>query len=147
MKIRHYGSVAITMLAMGLLALPVISTGQDAEQKTDLDELLKERRDTLQQIVEVVSEEYHIGNKSFASVVQAKNRLIDAELGLVKTRQDRLALLRKQVEMFEALSAVLDERFALGVVQQTDRLDARVAVLDAKIKLVREQNRPNKTSD
>lgn len=79
MKIKHCRSVAVTMLAIGLLALPVISTGQNAEQNGDLDKLLKERRDTLQQIVEVVTEEYHIGKKDFAPVVEAKNLTVTVD--------------------------------------------------------------------
>lgn len=135
------GFMAVTTLAIGLLALPVISAAQNVEKESNLDELLRQRRDTLQRLVEVVTEEYHSGKKTFGAVVQAKDRLIDAELELVNGRQDRLALLRQQVEMFEALSTVTDERFALGQVTQSERLAARAAVLDAKIELVWEQDR------
>ncbi len=147
MRTKLCGFIAVITLAVGLLALPVISAGEDAAQQSNLDELLKQRRDTLQQVVEVVTEEYHIGNKSFAAVVQAKARLIDAELEMVKGRQERLGLLRQQVEMFEKLSAVIDERFALGQVTHAERLAAQVALLDAKIELSREQNRAGDTSD
>lgn len=143
MRTKFYGFVVAATLAIGLLTLPVMSAGQDSEETGSLDDLLKQRRDTLQQVVEVVTKEYHSGNKSFASVVQAKDRLIDAELELVNSRQERLVLLRQQVEMFENLSAVIDERFALGQVTQSERLAAQVAFLDAKIELAREQVEDN----
>lgn len=151
MKTKFYGVVVAATLAIGLLALPVISAGQDtsqdAEETGSLDELLRQRRDTLQQLVEVVTEEYRIGTKSFNSVVQAKDRLIDAELELADSRQERLALLQQQVEMFEAFSAMTDERFALGQVPQSDRLAVRAAFLDAKIKLARERERDGEAAN
>lgn len=140
MRTRRYGFVAVTTLAVGLLVLPVILAGQNSEQESNLKELLRKRRDTLQQVVDVVIKEYHLGNKSFDSVVQAKDRLIDAELEMVNSRQGRIALLQQQVEMFEAFSDRTRERYNLGEVNQSERLAALAAVLDAKIKLVREQD-------
>lgn len=141
MRTKFCGFLVAATLAIGLLALPVISAGQDSEETRRLDALLKQRRDTLQQLVEVVTEEYHIGKKSFDSVVQTKDRLIDAELELAKNRRKRLALLQQQVEMFESFSTLTDERFAIGQVPQSDRLAVRAAFLDAKIKLARERER------
>lgn len=79
-----------------------------------------------------MTEQYRSGQKSFDSVVRAKDRLIDAELELASDHQQRLALLRQQVKMFESLSAATDKRFELGLVRQPERLSVRVAFLDAK---------------
>lgn len=138
---RLYGLIVAATVTVGLLALPMISSGQDPERQEKLDELLRQRQATLRQIVEVLREQYLLGERDFNAVVEAQDRLMKAELELASDRQERLALLRERVKMFETLSTLTNQRFDLGQVGQPETLFVRAAVLEAKIELAREQER------
>ena len=61
------------MLAVGVFACPIASgETKEANHSQKLEELLKERRDTLQQLVDVVTAEYRNGTTGFESVARAQ---------------------------------------------------------------------------
>ncbi len=140
MRMRLFGVLAFTTLAVGLLTLPVITVGEESEQKISLDELLKQRGNTLQQLVEAVTSEFRSGRVSYAVVAQARSRLIDAELELANSHQERIAFLKQQIEASETLFACANEGLRRGRVPQSEYLTAQADLLDAKIALAREQD-------
>ena len=132
--------VAALAVAVVMLTCPISGDEpQQANQADKLETLLTQRRDTLQQLVEVVTEEYRQGKTGFESVARATDQLIDAELELAKNPKDRVAILQRRVELMKDLFAMVDTRFEAGQVTQAQVLAAKAALLQSQIQLVREQ--------
>lgn len=143
MKIGSRRIATAMLLAVGLLVLPVISAEQNGKQSDTLDDLLKQRRDTLQQLVKVVKEQYHQGTSDYAAVAKSTDQLIDAELELADNHQERIALLKRRVDLMESLEALTEGQFLSGQRAPSEPLQARAAVLEAKIELARERDKGN----
>ena len=132
----------VTMLAIsvGVLAWPVAGgEAKETNQSQKLEELLKERRDTLRQLVDVVTGQYRNGTTGFESVARATDQLIDADLELTKNPEGRIAILQRRVELMKGLFAMVDMKFKNGLVTQAQVLAAKAALLQSQIHLTREQ--------
>ena len=140
MRTRSQFLIAASVIAVAVLAWP-IAGGEttDANQAQKIEELLKERRDTLQQLVEVVTAEYRQGVSGFEPVVRATDQLIDVELELAKNAKGRITILQRRVELMKSLFSMVEARFKAGQVTQAQVLAAQAALLESRIHLAREQ--------
>lgn len=140
MRRRPQIIVAASAIAVGVLAWQV--AGGETKQQGQpqkLEELLKERQATLQQLVEVVTVEYRNGATEFDSVVRATDQLLDAELALAKNTEARITILKKRVELMKSLFAMVETRFEAAQVSRSQLLAAKAALLKSQIRLAREQ--------
>ena len=137
---RRFQILIAAAISVGVLAWPVAGgEAKETNQSQKLEELLKERRDTLQQLVEVVTAEYRHGTTGFESVARATDQLIDAELELAKNPEGRIAILQRRVELMKGLFAVVDMRLKNGQVTKAQVLAAQATLLKSRIQLIREQ--------
>lgn len=120
---------------------PTIASGENkaTNQTQQLEQLLKERQATLQQLVEVVTAEYRSGTTGFDSVARATGQLIDAELDMAKNAESRITTLQRQVELMKSLFSTVEERFRNGQVSKSQVLAAKATMLESEIHLAREQ--------
>ena len=72
-------------------------------------------------------------------VVAAENDLLDAELQLASSKQERVKLCQKRIENLRFLEKILTQRFAQGGSSMEDRLVATAARLQAEIDCLRQQ--------
>lgn len=141
MKTQSPFLVAVVAVALGVLAWS-IADGETtkANHIDNLETLLGKRRDTLRQLVDVVTEEYRHGTSTFESVAHATDQLMDAELELAKNPKDRVAILQRRVVLMTELFAMVDTKFQAGQSTHAQVLAAKAALLQSQIHLAREQS-------
>ena len=125
-----------------LLLTPAIQaqaqpSGQDASAQ--LKSLMEERRDALDKAVTILSSMYRVGTATFDQVVSAMAKLADAELELAKTKDERIAVYRKQVESWRDAEKVCQARLQAGTATEVNVLEAKSERLKAEIQLLRER--------
>jgi hypothetical protein len=110
-----------------------------ADKTAEIKILLKERRDTLQKVVESLVAPFQNVRIDFRSLAQAERDLLRATLEVEDGPETRLAALRKYHEIAEAVLKYAERQFKVGTVSQVDVLQAKAGVLEAKIELLREE--------
>jgi outer membrane protein TolC len=104
-----------------------------------LEDLLRQRRQTLRTLVDVAEKHYRTGRVPFDVVVRASNDLWEAELALAKGKEERLRLRAKIVENLRKLEDLVQARFQLGKTTLDEVLSAKAARLKAEILLLAEK--------
>ncbi len=134
------------LACVGGVAVLVTTTFAGTPPKTAPDEaaqqlasLLKERRDTLQRMVDVLAAQHKSGAATFDAVVLALDRLCDAEIELATTSADRIAAYEKKVANLLANEKYLELKFRAGHTTEIVVLDAKATRLKAEIQLLRER--------
>lgn len=107
-----------------------------------IDALVRERLDTLRELVSYTDEAYRSGKTTYRSVMEAQNTLISAELESASRRADRIALLRTHVENLKKLEEIAASQQQAGQSTLADLLLAKAARLEAEIALGRESLQP-----
>ncbi|QDU36157.1 hypothetical protein Mal4_04400 [Maioricimonas rarisocia] len=134
-------TLTIVMLACCLVALthspPVRSQQPESPRSERLQALLTERRDTLRELLEVVTLRHQQGLASIDELVRTRSVVIDAELELAKTRADRLSLLQQQVDNLRELEELTRKRYESSQIPLGPTLTAKAARLAAAIDLER----------
>lgn len=146
MKTKNKHRAIVAGLAISLLVVPIAarSATKQQGQPQRLEELLKAKQATLQQLVELVTVEYRNGVTGFDAVVRATDQLLDAELALAKEANARVTILKKRVKLMKSLLAMVEARFEAAQVSRSQVLAAKAAMLDSLIRLTREQARKPK---
>lgn len=137
-------TIGIVALAIGAIYFtperPANSEPRAATSSAKLTALLKERRDTLKQLVKIVEARYRNGAATEESVIQASLQLQQAELDLAKTRRERIAICKRTVELLRKQEKIAQARFEAARGTREDVLSARAARLQAEIQMLREQS-------
>ncbi|MEN6497741.1 MAG: hypothetical protein ABFD16_25865 [Thermoguttaceae bacterium] len=115
------------------------ATAPDAAKQ--LQSLLEERRDTLRKLLKHVESQHASGNATEVAVIRASNQLIEAELELVRTKPERIALFEKIVDNLRRAEQWTEARYEAGRCTWEDALAAKAARLQGEINLVRERTR------
>ena len=140
MKTKFKILAAALLMSVGVLTWPIaVGDTPEANQSPKLDDLLKQRQETLKALVEVVTEEYRQGTGDFESVVRATDQLLAADLELAKNRKERIAILERRVELMNGFLDSVTVRFRAGQATRSAVLTAKSAQLDSQIQLAREQ--------
>ncbi len=105
----------------------------------DLKMLLKERHAVLAKAADLVRAMHGFGGTPFPAVVEAERAVIEAGLEMCETRADRLVLLRKNVELAGVLYKQAQTRLKVDRDGSTTALQAQALLLDAQIRLLREE--------
>ena len=127
--------LAVISATFMLAAQPVQRA--DAEK---MNRLMLERRDVLFQIVLTFKSRYERGTIKMDAVYRAQSELLNAELELAKTKEDRLAALNSQLancQSMELMAIALQKVGSLGGETETV-LAATAGRLQAEIQILRE---------
>lgn len=131
----------VCIVLTGLLLATVIAAPE--RQNNDLNRLLEERRDTLQHLVKVNQLRFESGRLDGADdVIRASNLLLEAELDLAASRDERTALHQQLVDNMRKLEAIAEARVRTGQAGTEDHLEAKAARLLAQIQLERAKQAP-----
>ncbi len=141
MKRAHFFLLAVLTLATALIATAQTAKSEPGidEASAKLDTLLRQRRETLGQLVKVTTEHYRTGRTTIDSVIRASRQLLNAELELAEDRNARLAIHAKRIALLKDFERIVQTQFKAGDATQEDILAARAARLEAEIQLLREQ--------
>ena len=141
---RLISSVLVVLLLLAWLTVPESDAQQGTDIKVDpqLNDLLTARRDTLQAIVNVIEGRYRDGTERFASVADARDKYLLAELKLAKTKQQRIELCKKRIDNLRELEKSETVRSNHGTAKVEVKMLATAARLQAEIDCIREQATP-----
>jgi uncharacterized protein YlxP (DUF503 family) len=109
------------------------------DKQGQVESLLKERRAALRKLVEILVSQYQVGTVDFNRVAHAESRLADAELEPVKSKDERIGVCQRQVELCRDVLKIVTARFDAGTVSQADLLDATAERLKMEIRLLQEK--------
>jgi outer membrane protein TolC len=137
--------------AMLLLALAVGSLAGGAPNSDSADgaigKLLGERQAVLQDAVRAAEESYRSGQVGFDAVHALQGALLQADLELTKSPQERLSLFGHWVETSKAAEEVTAQLYKAGQATQIDYLKSKATRLQAEIDLKRAEAALNSTSN
>ena len=126
--------VAATALAAGLL-LAADNPKEDAGKK--LKELHKERIATLKQIADLYSAQIATGFVTHEEILQARLRVLKAELDATETDRERVSVHENIVELMKEFEEMTDKVVKHTHVDRTVFLKAKADRLKAEIDLER----------
>ena len=131
----------IVVLSIACVAgsFTIAQQATESDSHAALNELLTKRRDTLKQRVDVLEQMHADGSLSLTAVLAGRDQLLDAELQLAKTKEQRLTLYQKRLDNMRALEDMVKKRYEAGQITLDSTLSARAARLQAEIDLLREQ--------
>jgi len=132
--------ITILGIGLGLLLGPPGTSAENTEsQETEIRKLLMQKRDLLQERVEVLTQAHNAGEVSADRLPNAQMELLAVELELATSQADRLAILesqlqnRREVELrMTELHDNADVTKVSLVTYQTQRIDAEIALLREK---------------
>ncbi len=97
----------------------------------------KERRDVLLQRVALLEKGYAAGETNLETVLAARDQLLQAELQLITTKEERITIYQKRLDNMCALEKVVKQLFDAKECPQDAMLAATAARLQAEIDLAR----------
>ncbi len=127
--------------ARSLLLTTKIRLLRDGRREDMADQLKaahKERVETLITLVKHDEAHYRAGVTDCESVVNTETALVNAQVEATDSRDERVALLTEALKRETALSKIVDGRLQAGSVSEADVYRARLLLLDARIRLLRE---------
>ncbi len=130
------------LLLFCLSLAPIIQAQAQPPAKNpaaEVESLMKERRDALQKLVRILDSQYRMGTVDFNRVASAASKLADMELELAKTKDERIAACRKQVELCRDAEKLCQARVNAGTATEADVYEAKAERLKAEIHLAREK--------
>lgn len=130
------------VLGLAIVSATFILAAQPA-QNADADKinrLMLERRDILLKIVEAIKTRYEAGDIKIDAVYRAQSDVLNAELELAKTREDRLAALKSQLALCQSMEQ--EARVQQKAIESV--LTATAARLQAEIQILRESGTENR---
>jgi multidrug efflux system membrane fusion protein len=114
---------------------------ESTQPSAKIKELLKERHAVLTKAAAQIADLYKAGKIAPNEWIKAQRAVIDAGLDLCESQAERIALLRQDVKQAEEMHRITQKQAETGQALPMEALQARVAVLDAQIRLLREEER------
>ena len=141
-------SVLFVISSLALVALVYSSAHtQDTPnlQTTDVQirKLQQDRVNVLQHAVELSSRRYVGGDVSFLTVLAMQHDLLDAQLDMADSREQRIRFLTQQLHLAKTTLALAKKRFESQLTSELDVHVAKSAALGVEIQLLKLQ-RPAK---
>jgi hypothetical protein len=109
------------------------------EYEKELQELLTERKQLLSDVVASMKIFLESGRIGLDEYMRANVALLRADMDLCKTKDERLEILRKIVQLHRECEAWIARRAAEGRATEADVKKAKVGTLEAQIELLREK--------
>ena len=96
-----------------------------------------QRRSVLRQLVEVVEAQNREGAVPLETVLKANLNLLDAELAVVETPEQRKKIQEKMIQVMKVLEDAAERKFKNGLATQAEYLAAKAARLNLEIRMLR----------
>lgn len=127
-------------VAFSMTAAAITSADNEANPAEDqIRELMTQKRDALQERVDEMQKLHGGGTVTTDKVLDAQLDLTKAQLELATSKEDRLSVLKSQVQIFRDLEQAAKSRYESGTALRAEVLNAKASRLDAEIALLRAQ--------
>jgi hypothetical protein len=130
---------ALALLALAALFVSTTTSAQNSAEESDsrIRHLLIEKRDVLTDYLTHAESQFAKGQLQSAVVLDAKLKLLDAELALANSPADRIKILRERLDIHRIKESQFVKQYKLGNVTFGENVDAIVERIDAEIALSR----------
>jgi hypothetical protein len=149
---NHYAAPFLLLLLAAWIcttrtahAQSVETPKKEKDKAAELKTLLKERRDTLQKVLDSSIDLARRGRGGLQAVVEAEREALRATLEVDEEPEVRLAMLKKCNEHAKEFFKIAEMGFENGRVSQVDLLKMKALALEAQIELLREELRAKKS--
>ena len=140
---RTVVGVGLAVLGASLLVVLPVMAQQSDEPTTDIETQLRElqmqRCKVLNELVERQSVMYRVGECRIGPVLAAQRDLFQASLEVADSLDRRMAVLESHAEIAKRTHQAAQDLHNAGEVQKTDPLQAKAALLEIEIELLRER--------
>ena len=101
--------------------------------------LLQKRHAVLSQLLNVQMESYQQGHAAIEDILGARRKLLEVELELATSSEDRIRLLEKSVRLAEELEQLVETKYETGDASRVDVFKLRAEHLKIQTDLARER--------
>ena len=102
------------------------------------EQLLHQKRDLLKQRLDIVSIRFADASSTLSALLDAQQDLLEVELGLAKTKAERIRLKLSHLKTMRSLEKQHKKLFEFGNTTKDNVLFVRTAMIDAEIALLKE---------
>jgi hypothetical protein len=110
-----------------------------AREETRIGAVTTELLETLRQLVRVCEQQFEVGVVGLNTVIDARRKLFEAQLGLARSRPERLRILEARVRSFRELEQAVTQQHVAGQRSTSQLLAAKAERLEAELTLLRTQ--------
>ncbi len=140
----RYVVVAIIISAAAGVAIGAPTESSSSDKAAELKALLKERRNTLNNIVDLRFQRWQAGKDVLEVVLKAQRELLRANLELLDDPKERMAALQDCLETAKKIQKINEEKLQAGLATQADALEAKTAMQEIQIEILREELKAKK---
>jgi outer membrane protein TolC len=130
-------SLLVLLSAVGLWTIRALGGPANG-----VDDFLRRRLDAAQEGAKMAQSMYEQGMADFQAVSLWKRRVTSSELAIARTKDERVAALRNEVERAKEAEEMVRRRVSAGLAPALDSISARYELLDAEAALAAEQQQP-----
>jgi outer membrane protein TolC len=134
-----------TLFRMGLVVIGLIlfmAAPVHAQVKTpEMKKLLKERSELLNEAMNIAMAHFKAGTMSIEDVQRLEKDAVKAALAFEDDPKERVAILGRSVETSQKIADIVDALFRAGTTTKLSVLRARASLLDARIELLKEEEK------
>lgn len=132
----------VVLLALIFVEATLFSGEQQRAEKDEqaISDLIAEREQVLEKLVEVAKIKYQQGIASLDAVIAAERQLFDAKLDSATTPGERIAIRESQLKLAQQQEQLVANRIEAGLVSTNDLMMAKANRLTAQIQLLREKS-------
>jgi hypothetical protein len=141
MKRFTFSVVLLGSLGISLLIARTALTDQPSEKATSLEELQKDRIETLEEAFAIVKNQFEKGADEWNDFAKAHDELIEAKLEATDKLAERITLLEEQLKAARGLFDYAEEGKKHGLTTVLDTLRAKAHCQEIEIKLFKERNK------
>ena len=127
------------LVALVLFAGAHTASAQIRRFDPEVEAVLQERMGVLRDVAKELKEFYEMGVLNYSDVIEADQRIAEAELELAKTREDRIRAREALLKYAEALEDILKVKVQKETANLFDLYLAKAARLRAKADLLLEK--------
>ncbi len=144
MRIFKFDYRLLSLMAL-VLALSFWSQRESAGQPSEdeardqIESLQRQRVEILQRLVDAKQVRYEQGIGTQEELLRASNDLLHAELDLAQEPAERIAIRRRQLELFQHLEAMMEARVETATAAHTDLLVIQAERIQVEIDFIKEQ--------
>ena len=142
LRLRQLLGVCLVMLALGPLAAaaqkaPAQEAPAQDSNADSVESLQKQHVDTLRKALALAQAQYDAGLLPVQNLFDLRSDLLEAQLDMATTREERIKIVSKQLDLAMSSLAASKARFDQALISQLDLLRAESAALQIKIKLAK----------
>ena len=133
--------LVVTVVLSAPLMIPLEAQQRDRVVNDNRDEItsaLKQMRAMSQELVKLRTAEYRTGKIGAQKLFASEQRLVDIELQLAKTADQRKQARAKQLSLSKDIEKLVEARYRTGAAEQGDVREARLLRMSIELSILKQ---------